>query len=87
MPIRRDALLDLTFINKGGLIGDIKVEGTTDFSDNEMAEFRILRGESQARSKVTALDFRRAEFSSKGIYLKESHGIRPYHGEGPKKVG
>lgn len=35
MPIRRDALLDLTFINKGGLIGDIKVEGTTDFSDRD----------------------------------------------------
>lgn len=61
-PVRRGALLDLTFINKGGLIGELKVEGTIDFSDNGMAEFRILRGESQTKSKITTQDFRRADY-------------------------
>lgn len=61
-PIRRGALLSLPFINKDGLIGELKVEGTTDFSDNEMTEFRILREETQAKSKITTLDFRRADF-------------------------
>lgn len=61
-PVRRGALLDLTFINKGGLIGDLKAEGTIECSDNEMSELRILRGESQAKSKIITLDFRRADF-------------------------
>lgn len=50
--IRRGTLLDLTFINKGGFIGELKGEGTIDFSDNEMADFRILRGQSQAKKKA-----------------------------------
>lgn len=87
--VRRGTLLDLTFINKGGFIGELKGEGTIDFSDNEMAEFRILRGQSQAKKKqdhnLIVQDSR--FFFSSGIYLKESHGIWPCRGEGAKKVG
>jgi len=48
-------------------------------------EFRILRGGNRAKSKVTVLDFRRAVVASSQICLEESHGIRLWREEGPKK--
>ncbi|PKU29548.1 glycerol kinase [Limosa lapponica baueri] len=60
-PMRRGALMDLIFTNKEGLIWDVKVKGSLGCSDHEM-EFRILRGGSRAKNKLTTLDFRRADF-------------------------
>ncbi|GAB0203837.1 hypothetical protein GRJ2_002849300 [Grus japonensis] len=61
-PTRRGATLDLILTNKEGLIGDIKLKGSLGCSDHEMVEFRILRAARRACSKLTALDFRRADF-------------------------
>ncbi|GAB0208304.1 mitochondrial enolase superfamily member 1 [Grus japonensis] len=59
-PMRRGVLLDLVLTNKEGLVGDVKVGDSLGCSDHEMVEFRILRGRSGAESRITTLDFRRA---------------------------
>ncbi|GAB0207584.1 hypothetical protein GRJ2_003224100 [Grus japonensis] len=60
-PTRRGVMLDLVLTNKEGLVGDIKLKGSLGCSDHEMVEFRILRAARRARSKLTTLDFRRAD--------------------------
>ncbi|GAB0182454.1 mitochondrial enolase superfamily member 1 [Grus japonensis] len=60
--MRRGAMLDLILTNKEGLVGDVKLEGSLGCSDHEMVEFKILRAARRARSKLTTLDFRRADF-------------------------
>ncbi|GAB0207575.1 mitochondrial enolase superfamily member 1 [Grus japonensis] len=61
-PTRRGAMLDLILTNKEGLVGDVKLKGSLGCSDHEMVEFRILRAARRAHSKLTTLDFRRADF-------------------------
>ncbi|GAB0205877.1 mitochondrial enolase superfamily member 1 [Grus japonensis] len=61
-PTRRGVLLDLVLTKKGGQVEDVKVGGSLGCSDHEMVEFRILRGRSRAVSRITTLDFRRANF-------------------------
>ncbi|GAB0208867.1 mitochondrial enolase superfamily member 1 [Grus japonensis] len=61
-PTRRGAMLDLILTNKEGLVGDVKLKGSLGCSDHEMVEFRILRAARRACSKLTTLDFRRADF-------------------------
>ncbi|PKU30268.1 glycerol kinase [Limosa lapponica baueri] len=61
-PTRRGALLDLVLTNKEGLVGDVKVRGSLGCSDHEMVEFMILCGRSRAKSRITTLDFRSADF-------------------------
>ncbi|GAB0208586.1 hypothetical protein GRJ2_003324300 [Grus japonensis] len=61
-PTRRGAMLDLVLTNKEGLVGDVKLKGSLGCSDHEMVEFRILRAARRAHSKLTTLDFRRADF-------------------------
>ncbi|GAB0179062.1 hypothetical protein GRJ2_000371500 [Grus japonensis] len=60
-PMRRGAMLDLILTNKEGLVGDVKLKGSLGCSDHKMVEFRILRAVRRAHSKLTALDFRRAD--------------------------
>ncbi|GAB0208438.1 hypothetical protein GRJ2_003309500 [Grus japonensis] len=60
-PTRRGAMLDLVLTNKEGLVGDVKLKGSLGCNDHKMVEFRILRAARRARSKLTALDFRRAD--------------------------
>ncbi|GAB0203192.1 mitochondrial enolase superfamily member 1 [Grus japonensis] len=55
-------LLDLVLTNKEGLVEDLKVGGSLGCSDHEMVEFRILHGRNRAISRITTLDFRRANF-------------------------
>ena len=55
-------MLDLVLTNKEGLVGDVKLKGSLGCSDCEMVEFKILRAVRRAHSKLTALDFRRADF-------------------------
>ncbi|GAB0208676.1 hypothetical protein GRJ2_003333300 [Grus japonensis] len=55
-------MLDLILTNKEGLVGDVKLKGSLGCSDHEMVEFRILRAVRRAHSKLTTLDFRRADF-------------------------
>jgi len=61
-PTSRAVLLDLVLTNKDGLVEDVKAGGRLGCSDHEMVEFRILRGGSRAVSRITTLDFRRANF-------------------------
>lgn len=57
-PTRRGALLDLVLTNRDGLVGNMKVEGSLGCSDHEMLEFKILRGQSRAKSRTATLDFK-----------------------------
>ncbi|GAB0182786.1 hypothetical protein GRJ2_000743900 [Grus japonensis] len=61
-PTRRGAVLDLILTNKEGLVGDVKLKGSLGCSDHEMVEFRTLRAARRACSKLTTLDFSRADF-------------------------
>ncbi|KAK4826285.1 hypothetical protein QYF61_007132 [Mycteria americana] len=61
-PIRRGILLDLILTKNEGLIENVKVKGSLGCSDHEMVEFRILMGGRRLKSKLTTLDFRRADF-------------------------
>lgn len=54
----RGALLGLMLANE---VRDMKVGGDLGCSDHEMPEFRILRGGSRTKIRITALDFRRAD--------------------------
>ncbi|GAB0208089.1 hypothetical protein GRJ2_003274600 [Grus japonensis] len=55
-------MLDLILTSKEGLVGDVKLKGSLGYSDHEMVEFRILRAARKALSKLTTLEFRRADF-------------------------
>ncbi|GAB0205806.1 hypothetical protein GRJ2_003046200 [Grus japonensis] len=61
-PTRRGAMLDLILTNKEGLVGDVKLKGSLGCSDHKMVEFRILRAARRVCSKLTTLDFSRADF-------------------------
>ena len=83
--MRGGALLDLMLTNKEGLIGDVTVECSLGCGDHEMVEFKILRGVSRAKSKLTTLDFRRADVTPLGLCLEKSHGIRTWREGWPQK--
>jgi len=55
-------MLDLVLTNKEGLVGNVKVKGSLGCSDHEMMEFKILRAARRVCSKLTILNFRRADF-------------------------
>ena len=55
-------MLDLVLTNKEGLVGNVKLKGSLGCSDHEMLEFKILRAARRTHSKLTILDFRRADF-------------------------
>lgn len=56
-------MLDLILTNREGLMGNVKLEGSLGCTDYEMVEFEILRMARRTHSKLTTLDFRRADFS------------------------
>lgn len=66
----------LLSINKEGLVRTVKLKGSLDCSDHEMVEFEILTAASRAHSKLTALNFRKAD---SGLIrdLVEYHSIKP----------
>ncbi|GAB0178017.1 hypothetical protein GRJ2_000267000 [Grus japonensis] len=61
-PTRRGAMQDLILTDKEGLVGDVKLKGSLGCSDHKMVEFKMLRATRRACSKLTTLDFRRADF-------------------------
>ncbi|GAB0185700.1 hypothetical protein GRJ2_001035300 [Grus japonensis] len=61
-PMRRGAMLDLVLTNKEGQVGNVKLKGSLGCSDHKMVEFKILRAARRVHSKLTTLDFRRADF-------------------------
>ncbi|GAB0190393.1 triadin [Grus japonensis] len=54
-------MLDLLLTNKEGLVGNVKLKGSLGCSDHEMVEFKILRAARKVHSKLTTLNFRRAD--------------------------
>ena len=81
-PTRRDVLLDLTLKNKEGLVEDVRVGGSIGCSDHEMVNFRILHGRSRATSRITALDFKRANFGLVKDLLGQVPWARALEGRG-----
>ncbi|GAB0208399.1 mitochondrial enolase superfamily member 1 [Grus japonensis] len=59
---RKDALLDLLFVNREGLMGDVMVSDCLGHSAYEMVEFKIVSVVRKKDSRVPTLDFRRANF-------------------------
>ncbi|GAB0181465.1 triadin [Grus japonensis] len=55
-------MLDLVLTSKEGLVGNVKLKGSLGCSDHETVEFKILRAARRVHSKLTTLDFRRADF-------------------------
>ncbi|GAB0209002.1 hypothetical protein GRJ2_003365900 [Grus japonensis] len=62
-PTREGAPLDLLFVNREGLMGDVMVGGYLGHSDHKMTEFSVLREIRRRVSKTATLDFQRADFS------------------------
>lgn len=60
-PTRGGALLDLLFINKKGLVGDV-VGGRLGYSDSEIIEFSIFGETRRGINKTSTLDFWRVDF-------------------------
>ena len=65
-------LLDPVLTNREVLVEDVKTVHSLGCSDPEMVEFRVLRGGSTAVSRITTLDFRRANF---GLFKNLLGGI------------
>ncbi|GAB0209615.1 hypothetical protein GRJ2_003427200 [Grus japonensis] len=84
-PTRRGMLLDLVLPNKEGLVGDVKVGGSLGCNDHEMVEFRILHGRSRAISRITTLDFRRANFGLFKDLLGRIPWVRALEGKGAQE--
>ncbi|PKU40554.1 rna-directed dna polymerase from mobile element jockey-like [Limosa lapponica baueri] len=61
-PTREGALLDLLFVNREGLVGDVTVGGHLGYRDREMIEFLILREVRRGVSRTAIMDFQRADF-------------------------
>ncbi|GAB0203667.1 hypothetical protein GRJ2_002832300 [Grus japonensis] len=60
---RTGAMMDLVLTNKEGLVGDVKLKGSLGCSDHDiMVEFKILMAARRMHSKLTTMDFRRADF-------------------------
>ena len=65
-PTKEDSLLDLILTEQ--LVGDVTAGDGPGYSGHKMGDFRILRGRSRAKSRITTLDVRRA---SSGTCLEE----------------
>lgn len=61
-PTRRNAILDLILTNKEEFVGNMKITDISGCRSHEMVELTILRAERRMKSKLTTMDFRRADF-------------------------
>ena len=61
-PTREGAPLDLLFVNREGLVGDVMVGGHLGHSNHKMMTFSILGEVRRVLSRTAILDFQRAEF-------------------------
>jgi len=51
---KKGAMLDLVLINEDGLVSNMTLKGSLDYSDHEMMEFKILRVSKRACSKLAS---------------------------------
>lgn len=61
-PNMMESLFDLLLMNREKLINNVKVEGNLGDSDQEMLEFKFLRGERKDRVRIKRLDLRKSNF-------------------------
>ncbi|PKU41110.1 hypothetical protein llap_8580 [Limosa lapponica baueri] len=61
-PTKQGALLDLLFVNREGLVGDVTVGGHFGHIDHEMIQFSILRGVRKGVTRTATVAFQRADF-------------------------
>ena len=59
---RGSKILDLLFVDKQGLVGDVNVRSCLGHSDHEMLDFLILVEPRWGVSRTATLDFWRADF-------------------------
>ncbi|GAB0205499.1 hypothetical protein GRJ2_003015500 [Grus japonensis] len=79
-------MLDLVLTNKEGLVGDVKLKGSLGCRDHEMVEFKTLRAARRVHSKLTTMDFRRADFGLSRDLLGRMPWDKALEEEGPKKA-
>lgn len=82
--MRRGVLLDLGLTNKG-LFGDVKVEGSLGCRGHEMADVTMLCERSKTVSRITILEFRRADFGLFKYLLGRIPRIRASEGRGAQE--
>lgn len=61
--------LDLLFVNKEGLVGDVRVGGHLEQNDHEIIEFLVLGEVRRGTSRTTTSDFWRAGLACSGAWL------------------
>jgi len=71
---RKDALSDLLLVDKGAMVENIKVKDSLGYSKYHPAEFEIHKEESKKKSRITTLDFRRANASLFGTCFGDAIG-------------
>ena len=62
-PTRGMKILDLLFVNRECLVGDVRVGGRLGHSDQEMLDFSILVEPQRGVNRTATLDFWRADFT------------------------
>ena len=62
-PTRGSKIQDLLFVNREGLVGDVKVGVHLEHSDHDILDFSILAEPQRRVSRTATLDFRRADFN------------------------
>lgn len=77
-------MVDLGSPDKEGLVGNMKLRDSLGYSVHEMVEFENPGAARRSHSKLTTLEFRRADFS---LFLVEYKGIEPWREGVPKRAG
>ena len=62
-PVKGSKILDLLFVNREGLVGNVRVGGRLGHSDHEMLDISILAEPRRGVSRTATLDFRRANLN------------------------
>ena len=73
-PTRKDALLDLLFVNREGLVEDVMVGGCLGHSDHKMVEFKVFSVMRKRTAELLPWISKEKTISCSGSYLAVSPG-------------
>jgi len=73
-PTRGSKVLDLLFVNREGLVGNVKVGGCLGQSDDVMTAFLILVEAQRGVSRTATWDFQTADLVSFIPWLRRALG-------------
>lgn len=82
-PTRED-VLDLLLTDKEKLLGHMKVKGRLGCSDQKLPELKILTEMKKRNRRITALDFKRTDFS---LFRYLLSGRLPWKAKEPRTAG